>query len=61
MLFRSDPISATWTVMEEIKDAGLAKEIGVSNFCGGLLIDLLRHARIRPSVLQIEHHPFVPP
>lgn len=45
--------------MEELVDQGLAKNIGVSNFQGALLMDLLRYARIRPSVLQIEHHPYL--
>jgi D-xylose reductase len=45
--------------MEKLVDQGLAKNIGVSNFQGALLMDLLRYARIRPSVLQIEHHPYL--
>lgn len=45
--------------MEKLVDLGLAKNIGVSNFQGALLMDLLRYARIRPSVLQIEHHPYL--
>jgi D-xylose reductase len=31
----------------------------VSNFQGALLLDVLRYARIRPAVLQIEHHPYL--
>jgi diketogulonate reductase-like aldo/keto reductase len=45
--------------MEELVDAGLAKNIGISNFQGSLILDLLRYARIRPSTLQIEHHPYL--
>lgn len=45
--------------MEKLVDQGLARNIGVSNFQGALLMDLLRYARIRPSVLQIEHHPYL--
>ncbi|KAH0606649.1 uncharacterized protein H6S33_003483 [Morchella sextelata] len=53
------PIQTTWEEMEKLVDQGLAKNIGVSNFQGALLMDLLRYARIRPSVLQIEHHPYL--
>ncbi|KAI0815081.1 NADP-dependent oxidoreductase domain-containing protein [Irpex lacteus] len=53
------PLYETWAAMEELVDAGLAKAIGVSNMSGGLLIDLLRYARIRPSLLQVEHHPYL--
>jgi D-xylose reductase len=67
--------------MEEVHAAGLAKNIGISNFSGGLLIDLFRSAKTKvsrapsdflwrsvsdrlssahqPSVLQIEHHPYL--
>lgn len=31
----------------------------VSNFNGALLLDVMRYARIPPSVLQIEHHPYL--
>jgi D-xylose reductase len=40
-------------------DAGLARQIGVSNFGTSLLRDLLSYARIRPSVLQVELHPLL--
>ncbi|KIP11677.1 hypothetical protein PHLGIDRAFT_99086 [Phlebiopsis gigantea 11061_1 CR5-6] len=53
------PIRETWEALEEIADAGLAKNIGVSNFQGSLLVDLLRYARIEPSVLQVELHPYL--
>lgn len=52
-------IQETWQAMELVVDAGLARSIGVANFCGALLIDLMRYARIRPAVLQIEHHPYL--
>lgn len=53
------PLAETWAAMEELVDEGLAKSIGVSNFQGSLLMDLLRSARISPAVLQIEHHPYL--
>merc|ERR1712080_380960 len=33
--------------------------IGISNFPGALIQDLLRGAKIKPAVLQIEHHPYL--
>ena len=36
--------------MEEVADLGLSKAIGVSNFTGGLLIDLFRSATIKVRV-----------
>jgi D-xylose reductase len=52
-------ISDTWQAMEELVDAGLARSIGVSNFGVSLIRDLLSYARIRPSVLQVESHPYL--
>lgn len=45
--------------METVKEKGLAKSIGVSNFQGSLILDLLRYAKVRPATLQIEHHPYL--
>lgn len=53
-----EPIHLTWKGMEDVFSAGLAKAIGVSNFSGGLLIDLHRYAKVKPAVLQIEQHPY---
>ncbi|KAI9837051.1 MAG: NAD(P)H-dependent D-xylose reductase (XR) [Sarea resinae] len=52
-------IQETWTAMEKLVDAGLAKSIGVSNMAAVLLLDVLRYARVRPATLQIEHHPYL--
>jgi len=52
-------IQETWQAMEHLVDIGLVKSIGVSNFQGSLLIDLLRYARIRPALLQVEIHPYL--
>jgi len=50
----------TWRAMEELVDAGLAKSIGVSNWTIEGLQKLLQYARIKPTVNQIEIHPFLP-
>jgi D-xylose reductase len=52
-------IQETWQAMEGLVEKGLAKGIGISNFQGSLIIDLLRYAKIRPATLQIEHHPYL--
>jgi D-xylose reductase len=52
-------IQETWTAMEGVASKGLAKSIGISNFQGSLILDLLRYAKIRPATLQIEHHPYL--
>ncbi|MCJ1372661.1 NAD(P)H-dependent D-xylose reductase (XR) [Loxospora ochrophaea] len=52
-------IQETWQAMEGLVDKGLAKSIGISNFNGQLILDLLRYARIVPATLQIEHHPYL--
>jgi D-xylose reductase len=45
--------------MEALVKKGYAKSIGISNFQGSLILDLLRYAKIRPATLQIEHHPYL--
>lgn len=52
-------IQETWLAMEELVDKGLAKSIGVSNFNGQLLMDVLKYCAIPPATLQIEHHPYL--
>jgi D-xylose reductase len=52
-------ISETWGAMESLVDAGLVRHIGISNFGVSLIRDLLTYARIRPSVLQVESHPYL--
>ncbi|KZO95943.1 Aldo keto reductase [Calocera viscosa TUFC12733] len=53
------PIQETWEAMEALHAAGIAKNIGISNFSGALILDLMRYARVHPAVLQIEHHPYL--
>lgn len=52
-------IQETWTAMEKLVSQGMAKSIGISNFNGQLIMDLLRYAKIPPATLQIEHHPYL--
>ncbi|MGI0156751.1 MAG: aldo/keto reductase, partial [Thermoplasmata archaeon] len=48
----------TWRAFEELKDAGLCRAIGVSNYTIRHLEELAR-ARTPPAVNQVEFHPFV--
>lgn len=57
--FEKVPISETWAALEECVKKGLVKHIGISNFNAALIRDLLNYAKIPPSVLQIEHHPYL--
>ncbi len=52
------PIQETWHAMENLVKLGLVKSIGVANFTGMMLHDLLSYATIKPAVNQIEVHPF---
>jgi diketogulonate reductase-like aldo/keto reductase len=47
----------TWRQMEELVDRGLVRHIGTSNMTIPKLDLLLRDARIRPSVNEMELHP----
>ena len=53
------PLFETWHAMEALHEQGLAKQIGVCNYNTGLLHDLMSYARIKPSVLQVESHPYL--
>lgn len=53
------PLSETWAAMEELVEAGLVKDIGVSNFNCQLLTDLMSYAKIKPAVNQVELHPYL--
>ncbi|RFU24253.1 hypothetical protein B7463_g12086, partial [Scytalidium lignicola] len=52
-------IQETWQAMEALVDKGLTRALGLSNFNCQLILDILRYARIRPAVLQIENHPYL--
>jgi diketogulonate reductase-like aldo/keto reductase len=44
--------------MEKLVKKGLVKSIGVANFTGPMLVDLLSYAEIKPVMDQIELHPY---
>jgi len=53
------PTSETWGAMEELLSEGLVKNIGISNFNCQHIMDLMKYAKIKPAVLQVEIHPFL--
>ncbi|WP_060981083.1 aldo/keto reductase [Vibrio splendidus] len=59
MMIEPVPLFETWQAMEELAEAGLVKNIGVCNYNSGLLNDLMAYAKIKPSELQIESHPYL--
>jgi len=50
----------TWRAMEELAESGRARAIGVSNWTVAGLRRLLELARVKPTVNQVEIHPFLP-
>ncbi len=50
-------IQETWSIMEDYVNKGLIKSIGLSNFNPHHIDDLLKYARIKPVINQIEIHP----
>ncbi|KAL4808307.1 NADP-dependent oxidoreductase domain-containing protein [Aspergillus unguis] len=50
----------TWEAMEKIYEDKLARAIGVSNWTIPLLEELLKFAKVKPHLNQIEIHPFLP-
>jgi alcohol dehydrogenase (NADP+) len=53
------PLSATWAAMEALVEAGLVRQIGVSNCSASKLEGLLDSCRIRPAMNQVERHPWL--
>ena len=53
------PISETWEAMQSVRDQGLTKHIGVSNFSVKKLQQLVSDCKQKPEVNQVEHHPLL--
>lgn len=53
------PLIETWQGMEQAIDEGLVKNIGVSNFSIKKLENILENSRIKPSMNQVECHPYL--
>ncbi|KAH8107009.1 Aldo/keto reductase [Cristinia sonorae] len=52
-------LKGTWKQLEALKEAGLTRSIGVSNFTVKHLETILEVATIKPAAIQNEYHPYV--
>jgi alcohol dehydrogenase (NADP+) len=50
----------TWRAMEGLVDHGKCRAIGLSDISLSELISLYESARIKPTVVQVESHPYLP-
>jgi aldehyde reductase len=50
----------TWRAMESLVDAGRCRAIGLSDIALDKLLPLYESARIKPAVVQVESHPYLP-
>lgn len=54
-----EDLQKAWKTMEEVKESGKARSIGVSNYLEKHLKATLATAKIPPSINQIEYHPYL--
>lgn len=50
----------TWRAMESLVDSGRCRAIGLSDITLDRLLPLYESARIKPAVVQVESHPYLP-
>jgi alcohol dehydrogenase (NADP+) len=53
-------LAETWQAMEHLVDEGLCRSIGLSDITLDKLKDIVAIARIKPAVVQVECHPYLP-
>ena len=51
---------AAWKMMEKAVEQGKVRAIGLSNFEGKPLQDILKICKIKPALIQVEAHPYYP-
>nr|XP_021193608.2 1,5-anhydro-D-fructose reductase [Helicoverpa armigera] len=49
---------AIWKKLEECQEAGLIRNIGLSNFNEEQIYEIMKSARVKPQVLQVELHTY---
>jgi alcohol dehydrogenase (NADP+) len=50
----------TWRAMERLVDRGRCRAIGLSDITLNVLLPIYESARIKPAVVQVESHPYLP-
>jgi diketogulonate reductase-like aldo/keto reductase len=53
-------LTDTWRALESLVDDGRCRAIGLSNVGLGQLKEVFEIARIKPAVVQVESHPYLP-
>jgi diketogulonate reductase-like aldo/keto reductase len=53
-------LAQTWQALEQLVDDGACGAIGVSDISLDMLRELVAGARIKPAVVQVESHPYLP-
>ncbi|MGC2277850.1 MAG: aldo/keto reductase, partial [Candidatus Binatus sp.] len=53
-------LTSTWKALESLVDEGRCKAIGLSNVSLVQLKEVFEIARIKPAVVQVESHPYLP-
>ena len=56
---KDEDLQEAWKAMEQVKESGKAKSIGVSNYQENHLKATLAIAKTPPSINQIEYHPYL--
>ena len=49
----------TWRAMEGLVDAGHVRQIGLANVKVTTVCDVMKYARIKPTVVQVELNPYL--
>jgi len=57
---RGVTLTDTWKAMEQLVDSGSCRAIGLSDISLEQLVPLYESARIKPAVIQVEAHPYLP-
>ena len=57
--YHLENVKETWGAMEKVKEEGLARSIGVSNFSLKKLKELLSFCKVKPAMNQVELHPYL--
>jgi len=53
-------LTNTWKALESLVDEGRCKAIGLANVSLGKLKEVFEIARIKPALVQVESHPYLP-